>query len=1354
MAGLGRPEIVPETGLGGPSLGRPSMGLGRPGGNGVATNAYGKIQGFTQSALEAFPEMFGLETSQETQAFRAANPVSGFVSEVLGMGVGYGAGAKALSMSPKAMSVVNAAPKFFGLADAPIRSMATKWATEAAMLETGRLALAASPVPGAIFGKERDESLGELAGEAALNVAFGGVLGAGAGALKGVLGRGPRISDYVPGAHPSQPLVVRVNALEEAADMGGYGEVRYTPEQLQSITWQRDQLKRASLAGIDPAYMPDGSVRLGREEGGRFTWEKGKVFGALEGDVTPRSGRNYGEAINAIMTPGVKPGQLTVTRTLAPNSPEYHVGFPTTRELDDFMGRLGLDRDKLPLMGQDFRAVKVQEGTGANAGQGDRAAAAIENTFTGRRPGTVRSGNPVRQVGDGWHMWREQDGLWGFAKKVNGTIGAPKAGDEWFAFKTHQPDLIDPRAAAFRELTINRSAYWPQKGPAPNIGEEFFDTANMFEREFEAVQFLPKGVRPTASALRALGRDVSELAEAYLAPTANLASRNNKANYAVNLIKSMTDFEEGRVSAIMDGARAAIANRNAPLWRQVVTLNEPSGGGLREFYKTLAPEDWASVQDILEMALPFEKLQQVALDGHVTPKAFEVLRGLEDISRANVAAFEKLKAQVGSSNAAQLIEDFNARAGHYGLSRQRDGGFYALLDDEQTGELAGIVAGGTAREARDNAVALIAREAKKTGRPLKLGGVGTDIFEDAGMVTRYQAAVRKPGFLKERGELLGYDLMKQPLDAERFAGLVERNLKARERLKTNVVLQEKLWDVLTRLRNEDPLAATAVEKRLAILQGDEGDFARFQNTALDKALGGILGKDSASTIVRTAQQTLNAFQFGFGNLSHYVLNAVTMFQTMFPEASFLLRTAGKDTSNYITVPLTDGGGRIVDSVGVLSDVKLFSNSLKNVMRNEKDLDPEFRDLLQFAIQEKLISPRYAEEHFGSTGTIVKDLRGAFQDGRSFVRWAGAANEILLAKSEEFNRLVGVSTAYELTKALGIKDAYRMQRFTREFLAKTAFNYSTVDRPTIFTTPVGSLMGTFKTWSFHYMANMAKYAGGGRDTLAPLLWQTAATAALGGGAALPLLKPMADGFSKWATDKSFMDTLYNDVFPDNEWVADGVMYGLPGTLGLSLAAQASSPGSDPERDASMLFGFAVYDRMRAFGRTAGDAITAYKATGVSPWEDAGIRDGMARALAPRTVYRAMSAGEDNAIRSLNSGYRVVDNVSMGSSLLYAMGFNPVDLDKSYAAYEDVRKDQNRKRETVTEMGRQMAEAWEAGDNQAATTIFTRAMAMGIDTSSVLRSAKARAERSEVTQLDFAVGRDRSGEAAAEWAFAVD
>ncbi len=1335
-------------------------GSGRfAGSDGVASpgiGGWGKVLGFGASALESFPELFGIEPGENVQAFRAANPVSGFVSQLVGTGIGYGAAAKGIRLVPALAGLVEASPGWFGVQQAarPIAASAIRWATETGLIETGRIGLSATPLPEAVFGKPRTESLAAEAGSGALNVAFGGALGGVVGAFASRAARGPRIFDLVPEAHPSQPLVVRARALRDAADNGGLvdaeGNVRvpFTEEQTQSVRFELEKLKRANFADIEPAYTPTGNVRLEPELGARYNYTGGqKLVGQLEDDVTPKAGRSYTEAINTLMNPSKNIGRQGETKLLMVD-PEK--GLASQRELDEVNSRIGLDRDTQALVGQNHRLVRVNEGTGDPAAA-QRAAQAIENTLTGRRPGTIRGGNPISRVANDWFVAREADnGMWFAAKKIKGKVGEARPGDEWYTMRTDTPDVLDPQAVRFRNTTVERSAYWPSR-EQPNIGSARWDLANTFERELGVMQYIPKGLKPNAGGFLSVGKQLGEDLLAYVTPLVGIMGRNNRANYIGNLLKTLTDNEEAVVNGLLHGQRELPAGQTP--FKQFITLNEPTGGGLADFYKTLDDADWADVQSMLELRVPYEQMRELAHGGHITPKAYATLDQLEQISRANVEEFERLKNTVSAPNAEHLIKDFTARKGHYGLSAQRDGGFYAYVDDARTGDLKGILAGNTAGEAREKAMAFIVKQAK-VGQELHYAGMADDLLRDEGRLQQYRASVRKPGFLRERGELLGDEISAGgPLDARRFTAIVERNLRARERFKTNVVLQEKVWHPMMRLRNEDGAVAAQMEKRLAILQGDEGKFAEFQNRAVDKVLGPVLGKDSATAIVRNTQKMLNAFQFGFANLAHYVLNATSMFQTTFPEAAFVLRTAGRDMSNYITVPLVDGQGRIIDSVNVLSDAKLFASSLKRVFTTTDD--PAWQQLLNDMTQQGIIAPKYAEAHVGATGTIVKDLKGAWKDGRSFLQWMGAVNEIALAKSEEFNRLVGVATAYELTKALQITDPFRVARFTREFLSKTAFNYTTVDRPTLFTTPLGSLMGTFKTWMFHYMVNMAKYAGGGRETLAPLLWQQAATALIGGTAAMPLVKPMADAASRWFTDKPFMANVYEGVGGDgDDHMADGIMYGLPGVLGLSLAAQASTPGADPARDATMLFSFAVFDRMRNLGRALGDGAKAWSQTGVGPWEDDRTRDELVRALAPRTLYRAISASENNAIRSLNTGYRVLDNVSVGDALLYSLGFNPVDLDKNYAAYADIRKTQDSRRNAVSELGRQLAEAWAGGDDTLASRVFVSAMAQGLDTASVMRSAKARTERGEQTQLDFAIGKDKTGEAAQDWGFVLD
>lgn len=1326
---------------------------GGPTSSASPAQGWGKVTGFVESALESFPELFGIEPSMETQAFRAANPVSGFASQLLGVGGAYGVASKAITKVPTLAKIIEQSPKAFGVvaSERPILARGIQWATDAAILEAGRLSIAATPIPEAIFGKERTESLGTLAGEAGFNIVGGGALGVGFGALASRAARGPKVYDYVPEAHPSQPLVQRVRGLSMALERGGVqaadGTLTPFPEEVaRDLSYQYEQLKRANFADIEPTYTPTGHARV--DATSRRNFEGGqKLVQPLEGDTIPSRGKSYTEALNTWMNPQRgKPSSYS--ETLLPIV-DAERGFATQTDLDSFWSKAGIDRDTAALVGQNHRLIRIKEGQAEPKSLA--AAQQLENLMTGRRRGTVRS-NPVTQVGNNRFLMREQDnGMWVHAAKVKGEVGKAAPGDEWFVMRSDSPDVLDPQAAKFRETTIDKAAYWPSRDQ-PNIGVGRWDLANTFERELGLMQHIPKGIRPTVNAWKAAGRDIAQDMLAYATPLVGIMGRSNRANYIGNLLKTLTDAEEATIQNIMAGSR--INDPKTSPFQQVMSFTEANTGGLADLYKTLDDADWGDVQSVLELRLPWEKMREMALTGQITPRAYQVLDGLENISRANVEEFTRLKSVVGAPTAKQLIDDFAARKGHYGLSEQRDGGFYALVDDVRTGELRAIVAGNTAGEARQKAGALIAKQ-EKLGQELTYSGMMDDLLADEGRLQMATQAVRRPGFLRERGDLLGAEISNGPLNAEKFTKIVERNIRARERFKTNVVLQEKSWYPMQRLAAEDPTVAAQMEKRLAILQGDEGKFAEFQNKAVDKVLGHVLGTDSATTIVRNTQKLLNAFQFGFGNLAHYALNAISMFQTTFPEAAFVLRTAGKDMSGYMTVPLVDGKGRIVDSVSMLSDVKVFSNSLKRVFG--KGDDPQWQALINQMMSEGIIAPRYAEAHIGATGAIVKDLQGAFADGKSFIKWASAANEIGLAKSEEFNRLVGVSTAYELAKALGIaNDSFRLARFTREFLSKTAFNYTTVDRPTIFTTPVGSLMGTFKTWMFHYMTNMAKYGTGAtqsREMWAPLLWQTAATAAIGGTAATPVIAPMAEAASKWLTDKSFMENVYAAVGPDNEDVADGIMYGLPGTFGLSLAAQASTPGSDPARDATMMFSFAAFDRMRALGRAVGDGITAWKATGVSPFEDDRTREELVRALAPRTMYRALAASEDNAIRSLNTGYRVMDNVSLGDALLHSMGFNSVELEKTYTAYESIRRSQTKRREAVAEYGRQLANAWADGDDVAASRVFVSAMATGLDTASVLRSAKARTERGEKTQLEFTVGNDKAGDAES-WQFVLD
>jgi hypothetical protein len=93
---------------------------------------------------------------------------------------------------------------------------------------------------------------------------------------------------------------------------------------------------------------------------------------------------------------------------------------------------------------------------------------------------------------------------------------------------------------------------------------------------------------------------------------------------------------------------------------------------------------------------------------------------------------------------------------------------------------------------------------------------------------------------------------------------------------------------------------------------------------------------------------------------------------------------------------------------------------------------------------------------------------------------------------------------------------------------------------------------------------------------------------------------------------------------------------------------------------------------------------------------------------------------------------------GTAALYALGFNPTELEKTYEVYNQIRTRQEDEKRTVQELGQTLAQAWEDGDDTLANRVFVRALEIGVDTSSVLRSAQARTERMTETQLEYTAG----------------
>jgi len=219
--------------------------------------------------------------------------------------------------------------------------------------------------------------------------------------------------------------------------------------------------------------------------------------------------------------------------------------------------------------------------------------------------------------------------------------------------------------------------------------------------------------------------------------------------------------------------------------------------------------------------------------------------------------------------------------------------------------------------------------------------------------------------------------------------------------------------------------------------------------------------------------------------------------------------------------------------------------------------------------------------------------------------------------------------------------------------------------------------------------------------------------------------LLDGFSKMATDESLLQNTY-DAFGGTAdgAVADGIFFGLPSMLGVSLSGNATSPGANPARDIQMMFSLVMMDRARALGQAFGLGMDHYEATGENPLRDENTRNMVLRAIAPKTIYRVAAAYEENAIKSLRNSLPQMNDASIGERAMYMAGFTPIALERKFRVADELYNKQQTQRQLVQTFGEALWQAQQDKDWVLAQKITARAIAQGVDFSSVLRSVQAR------------------------------
>lgn len=1262
--------------------------FGLPKTPGIVESVGDYLKGFTWSALEAFPEMVGITPSSETLDWRAANPVSGFVSEVPGFVLPYAGWFKAVKGVKMLQGIESAAVGFgraaVGASEMPALSAGLAEVARFAPFEIGRVAL--SQAVG-------DKPFGEMAGEAAINLALAGGIAGGIQKWLGAGVRAPNLGELFPAMDFAAPKQMQLRQLNEALKNGVYSGPH------------AEDLARQLSVDIRSEVRPGRHVAAIADDLDSPTFwtnadDKVAAYKATQA-VAGRDATTIREGFEALFK--ISSPQNPAQKKLLIR--DERVGYSSSDAIEEIATKAKLPNNWVELA-QFPRVIEFSMekdlANAAKAGAGAKVEPVVATRTAERMHNFVTT--VMKNSVEGWRYAKEADGgLFILAKKIEGTKGKVAPTDKWLILKTDQPDKFVPRAGKWGEAMAAAERFTLQLpkdvGPLWNFLSKMREAypyktySTLHEARKEGQNALAKIIPKSKSELF---NRMGELVQSYMAPANAQFSKNIRASYLFKNMKMLRDEAEGLVQRIMQGR---VKDTKQGLLMMGMGFGRQIPQGVKAMVDSLSDKALAELTTLFRAPKPIAQV----MAGPYLAETKQAANTLFKIHQETMKEYNALR-KLSGENPVKMLD------GDLGIMRRWDGDYFYVLRNER-GHIAGIAAGFNKRTALANAKGL---------------SVNTNlrIAEDfaRGQLDKIPADVRKfvPGIhesgIGHVGKLAvgGYKFSTTNFTKAELVEEINKSLLARVRGTVDRIVNVQLSNDMHALGKENLHYYDMLEKRRLAMIGQETNFGRLQNEMADKVLAPVLGGNSATKIVNATKEGMHYLQLGGLKLGYIISNVMSLLQTTLPEVMWIGSAApARVQLKYMFVP-TAGG----QPMGLLEPFSVMRGAMKQLGKP----DDLFRERFVKAIEDRVIDPRMLEEFIGQDSKTVVGIKEAMKEG-GFLNVTKAVMNFGGATSERLSRAMAFSVGdYVGANHLGL-DGETLYRFAKDFTERVMYSYTTMDRPSMFTTPLGSMFGQFKTWMINYMSSMMEYAGEGMlyNNFKPLLWQTASTLAVGGAAATPLYF-LADGFAKGMSGKNGMQLLYDEL---PSWMADGVMYGLPAAItGVSLSSQMSTPAADPMRDANMLFSFAIMDRAKYVGAAASAAWGHYAATGEHPGRDPDTIRDLVRAFAPVNIYRAATQLSGDGIDAVKTGYPLIKEVGPVYSILYAMGLNPVQLDRAMAVSEELYTDKNKMAATVRNYGDAYAEAVKANRGEVANALIRKAAIEGVNISSVIRSATIR------------------------------
>lgn len=1303
----------------------------------AANPYYGPLEGAGASMVSSIGELFGMDAPVSVETWRQQHPVLDVASSLAGMLVPYVGVELATTRIPSAAraltSVTEGTLKAFGTTSArsPILGGALKELYRYTPLELSRLGT----------GWALDADMGDMFSDVALSQAIAGSLGGVGGFLRAggrAAERAAKLADAPEGLLPNFEL--RLAKDPESTILGS---------NVDREQFVYDKMQEALR------YVPESSPQGLK---GRYVYDlegaTPETGGFLESLYKPNPSRADAETLAA---------RDFDIRQLHSDGRSWSVGEGFG---DEVAKQAGLaDLSELADVMAYPRHVRVQQ---------PRAA----GTMGGRFKQMLDSGT-LQQIDANTWMAQEEGGLWHVVKRIERGAEPPKPatgrrapyqfgpaqirqGDRFLIGKTDKPDLFAKDLAKLNKATMDEWSKFkdPLRQLATDnpIGQQF----NMIMRVLSPEDWVSMRTMRRTGWVSQFGAKLAAQVKAE-AGLADQESIRRMAEWlydigAPKLFKMGSNTTFGRLYSLLEGGMTYMDSVTRKVMEgelkttgSMISAIRGSGDNwqpfegfrpVRELLASLTPDELRQVQIAAKTQTPAEDLQKVF--DNISPQAVKAVKELQAINENYLQKWViPALEEAGMAGEMQWLKG-------YITPRVYKGDFMVRVTDAK-GKPQWLASGVTAKEAQLEADAIVAQAAEE-GKVWKAQPYEVKAFKGAGeadnldevynMVHQQmgqnadaqetvQRAYRKllaqqsgtptpgrPGTFKKRTGLEGSpDLGNDTLDD--IIQATESHYRQLGRYAAYHSWRHRFGTFAHKWGQKDTVAYEDVMRKAGQWLGVEGQITQVINQKLSKVPG--LGNKAGTKIALQTNKLMMAWNLGIANPSYALLNLLQPLQTTLPWISFMINAPREELARMTQMSLRfNSKGQVSGFNQVLAPIKVLGEAV-GLMRNPT---PELRQFFEQAVQDGTLAPQINDEWVGNAARSIHTLReAAGRGGWEFIKETAT---LLATRSEQFSRAASFNAAYLVGKDFMQLEGDALYRFVRKSTESTMYGYKVMDRSLVLTGPLGSTWGLFKNWQFHFIGDMMRYAGlAFKDGIwGPMLWQGGAAMAIGGLGATPLVM-LADGLAKWNSDSPDSFTWLQDHWGKD--TGDALYFGLPSLLGVSLQASSTLPGTDVMQDITTMGNIVAWERAKAAYGAIGAAADRFSVTGDNPLKDPNIRDQMLQAFAPRAVFRAFSSVEGDYVKSMKTGMPTVRDLPPAAKLLHGIGFNAVDVEKYYITGERLFKKQQRERELIQGLGAEMAQAQLDGDAERMTLIVQRAMASGVDVSSVGKSAMTRMRR---------------------------